>query len=827
MRQFRIASVIAVIVGGILAALVSLAIWVNYHDSVALLQHGGLDRLFGDQALVLYPAPRTIIVGMPFDPGIEAERLKDLGYRSSNTEEPGTFHVEPGRISIVARFNELDSVRVVVSAGRVSQLCQLHGDTLSAAHVEVPPLETLEVGDTGIYHPVLYAWRPWSSYRGTALADAVIEREDPEFWSQADIPIRGLLRGLWNAGGSGGGSGLLQQEVKNFVLRDSRRSYLRKWRELGIAEAIASTVRDRTLLVAAYLNAAPLGGSVGRPVRGYTAGARAYFGVAEVSDLTLAQATTLAVITSRPSGYLAALRSENPADAESKDYPSRWRSLVPAWLTHRFATRTIDTPAVLLARLKTQRDQLIDRLGRRYPQRYSPSAVAIAKATPLALGAPYRAPKTNEEAGQFLDFVLSRGMPSRTGRIYTTLDQDLQHEAVMAVQQQTLAMKRWLKLSAAAPYESAFIALSPTGEIIAMVGGATSARGNFNRATDARRSGGSIFKPLVYGLGFELATNPPMNLLTMINGEHDPTADGWRATRHCGGTATIYEHLATSTNCPPAVVAARVGLDSVRAMFRENLHVQPEYSSQIVIGSGHTETSPLHIAEAYAAVSNRGLYTEARALSSAWVNGGQLPVIAPNSHRMFRPETAFLIQRLMTAPLRPGGTAAAARTQMDLPAGMDAFAKTGTGMRSDASFVLLFPKIVMLAWSGMDNNEELPMADGFQGATAAEPIVTHIVRNMWRRRPDLFPVARVTVPAGLVRRPVNRKAGCVSPESEDLEYFAPDGLPPDCAEVDTSVAHESLPTPLKKTRRSGAKSRPVRPTVHREATAKRAYRHSR
>ena len=299
-------------------------------------------------------------------------------------------------------------------------------------------------------------------------------------------------------------------------------------------------------------------------------------------------------------------------------------------------------------------------------------------------------------------------------------------------------------------------------------------------------------------------------MLTMIDGEHDPTADGWRAIKHCGGKATVYEHLGASTNCPPAIVAARVGLNSVQAMFRESLHAQPEYSSQIVIGSGHTETSPLHMTEAYAAVANHGVFREAQAIGSAWVNGGQVPLPAPKSHRMFRSETAFLIQRLMTAPLRPRGTASAARRQMEIPAGMDAFAKTGTGMRSDASFVLLLPRIVMLAWSGMDDNQDLSMADGFQGATAAQPIVTQVVRDTWRIRPDLFPVERVVIPKGVVRRPVDRVAGCVDSQSEDFEYFLDNALPPDCSEGHVPASKAAPPVPLQRKRRIKAVKSPAK-----------------
>src|SRR5437764_4954598 len=64
--------------------------------------------------------------------------------------------------------------------------------------------------------------------------------------------------------------------------------------------------------------------------------------------------------------------------------------------------------------------------------------------------------------------------------------------------------------------EAALVAIDPaTGDILAMVGGASYGRSTFNRATRSRRQPGSAFKPFVYAAALERGFSP-VSVLTNL-----------------------------------------------------------------------------------------------------------------------------------------------------------------------------------------------------------------------------------------------------------------------------------------------------------------------
>ena len=111
--------------------------------------------------------------------------------------------------------------------------------------------------------------------------------------------------------------------------------------------------------------------------------------------------------------------------------------------------------------------------------------------------APYYVEELREELSERYgdDILQTAGMS-----IYSTLDAELQRAADDAVTRELARLeKNYPKLRRKdSPIQAAVVALDPkTGEILALVGGRDYRRSQFNRASQAHRQPGSVFKPIV------------------------------------------------------------------------------------------------------------------------------------------------------------------------------------------------------------------------------------------------------------------------------------------------------------------------------------------
>ena len=92
--------------------------------------------------------------------------------------------------------------------------------------------------------------------------------------------------------------------------------------------------------------------------------------------------------------------------------------------------------------------------------------------------------------------------------VYTTLDLNMQRAALDAVRNGLANVDKLLSRRKKKPQsaQAVLLAVDPrSGEILAMVGGRSYNQSQYNRATEARRQPGSVFKPFVYLAAFEHA----------------------------------------------------------------------------------------------------------------------------------------------------------------------------------------------------------------------------------------------------------------------------------------------------------------------------------
>jgi penicillin-binding protein 1A len=275
--------------------------------------------------------------------------------------------------------------------------------------------------------------------------------------------------------------------------------------------------------------------------------------------------------------------------------------------------------------------------------------------------------------------------------------------------------------------EGALLAIdNRTGQIRAMVGGFSFARSKFNRATQARRQMGSVFKPFLYTAaietGFTAASTFIDEPISYPTGPDQPPYEPLNYDQTYKGHVTLRYSLEHSRNIPAVKAMVETGPERVveyakRFGFPDTL--QPFLS----LALGAAEATLVEVTSAYSTFPNRGV----RMLPYSVMNvvdreGNTLEERRPEPREAVRADTAFIITSLLQGVVQRGtGTAALA---LDWPLG----GKTGTmDEYTDAWFVGFDPNITVGVWVGHD--EKKPLGKGETGAAAALPIWMDFMRG--------------------------------------------------------------------------------------------------
>ncbi len=158
--------------------------------------------------------------------------------------------------------------------------------------------------------------------------------------------------------------------------------------------------------------------------------------------------------------------------------------------------------------------------------------------------------------------------------------------------------------------DGALVALDPhTGRVLAMVGGYTYARSQFNRATQARRQPGSAFKPVVYLAALDAGYTPSTLILDApFVIDQGPGLPKWRPanyTKRFYGPSTMRLGIEKSRNLMTVRLAQTIGMDRV-ARYAQRLDIVDELPPRLAMALGAGETTLLRLTTAYAMLVNGG-----------------------------------------------------------------------------------------------------------------------------------------------------------------------------------------------------------------------------
>ncbi|MCE8022652.1 MULTISPECIES: penicillin-binding protein 1A [Halomonadaceae] len=352
------------------------------------------------------------------------------------------------------------------------------------------------------------------------------------------------------------------------------------------------------------------------------------------------------------------------------------------------------------------------------------------------------------------------------------------------------------RLSQRPDAEGSIVVMEPdTGAILALQGGFSFNASKFNRAVQAQRQSGSIFKPFVFLAALDTGL---MTASTVVNDAPVVMHDGsslWRPVNASGdflGPTRLREALARSRNLVTIRILQTLGLDSTIEYLEGFGFSRSRLPHGLSLALGSADLTPLEMTNAYAVLANGGhrvspwfiervtrgsddnVLDEARpTIACRSCDEGQTEVVIDGRTYDVAPRvadpTAVYILRDMLRDVIESGTG---RSALSLNRN-DVVGKTGTtNNQRDGWFAGYNDDLVVTVWIGKDNNETIAE----YGGNAALPIWIDFMGNALNGRPE----ARPEPPAGLITARVDAQTGRRLTDGQPggiTEIFHPDYLP--------------------------------------------------
>lgn len=671
---------------------------------------GRIDRLLNGEVYTrsagIYAAPKILRVGENITVDDLVAYLKRAGYvekaqqaetaRGRYKVEGVTVSIEPSSDGTVDGRQAFASLRVQFARDRksVAALTDLvKGTAYGTAQLE-PQLISSVTGSERAKRKVI-GFNDLPPH----LVKAITVTEDRGFFEHYGVNFRGILRALIRRYDSDpnspiarqGGSSITQQLVKNLLLSPEK-SLRRK-----VAEAYMSVILETRLpkdkIFELYCNQVYLGQQSGFSINGFGEASNAYFNK-DVTTLTLPEAAFLAGIIRSPNRY-------NP-----------YRDLETATARRNQVLTSMEETGAITA-LESSQAQA------------TPLKVASIKNRIDTSDAPYFADYVQNHLG---DIITDQGTTQHL-RIYTTIDMDLQRAAFNAVTKQLAALdKLYAKRVEPGTLQAALVAMNAkTGEIIAMVGGRDYSKSQLNRATDAMRQPGSVFKPFVYATALNTAYDGSARLITPAtiykdepktftfdNQEYSPGNFG---DSYSNAPVTLRDALVRSLNVITVDVAMDVTIGRVMNLAAK-AGLPKAQKAYPAMALGTSEATPLQIASAYTAFAAGGTRTSPTGISRVTTgNGTTVAAPAGQKNEVLRPDVAYVLTDMLKDVVNRGTASKLSARGFKNVSGKTGFAgKTGTSR--DGWFAGYTPNIVCAVWVGFDDGSQL----GLTGADSALPI---------------------------------------------------------------------------------------------------------
>jgi penicillin-binding protein 1A len=300
------------------------------------------------------------------------------------------------------------------------------------------------------------------------------------------------------------------------------------------------------------------------------------------------------------------------------------------------------------------------------------------------------------------------------------------------------------------------VAMDPhTGRVLAMQGGFSFQRSQFNRVTQARRQPGSAFKPFVYLSALEAGLTPSTIVLDApFVIDQGPGLDKWKPanyTQKFYGPTPMRVGIEQSRNLMTVRLAQTVGIDKV-AETAEAFGLYEDLPHQLAMSLGAGETTLLRMAAGYGMLVNGGKHIRPTLIdrvqdrrgetifkhddrpcpncnADLWVD--QPPPRIPDTRgQVTDPASAYQVVSMLRGVVKRG----TGRRMREL--GKPVAGKTGTTNEShDTWFVGFTPDLVAGVYVGFDDHSTLG-PDSY-GSNTAGPIFKDFMAKALEGKPGI------------------------------------------------------------------------------------------
>ena len=294
----------------------------------------------------------------------------------------------------------------------------------------------------------------------------------------------------------------------------------------------------------------------------------------------------------------------------------------------------------------------------------------------------------------------------------------------------------------------AIVVMDPfTGRVLALSGGFSFKKSEFNRATQALRQPGSAFKPFIYALALENGYSPSTLILDApLVLKQGTDLKMWKPENYGKkfyGRSTLREGLEKSRNLMTVRISQDLGLNKIVDLSKK-LGIYENPNELLSISLGSAETTLLKLTSAYCSFVNGGKLVNPKLIDRIQDSEGNtifktedrycencknisflsddVPKIKDNFKQIFSPQTAYQITSILEGATKRG----TAKKLNDL--NLDIAGKTGTtNKNTDTWFIGFTSNLVVGVYIGHDEPKTLGKFE--TGAKTAMPIFKSFMKK--------------------------------------------------------------------------------------------------